>query len=204
MALGGVILGAILALGAYCALLGAFTRFSGLVLFILAATGLSHMHTQPVAGTMPAGGGGIIGQQVANPLLSLTGALGTTLFLLALVLVGITLFTGLSWFSVMDAIGNGLGYSVILIITAVIRELFGTGRLFGYVILPVVSEGGWYVPNGLMGFSPAAFFNPLPAPSMPRMKIPRPPSRPNRRKKIQLGRLAATRMRSGSTVNVPS
>jgi S-DNA-T family DNA segregation ATPase FtsK/SpoIIIE len=82
------------------------TRFSGLVLFILAATGLSHLHTQPTAGTMPAGGGGIIGQQVANPLLSLTGALGTTLFLLALVLVGITLFTGLSWFSVMDAIGK--------------------------------------------------------------------------------------------------
>jgi Na+-transporting NADH:ubiquinone oxidoreductase subunit D len=60
--------------------------------------------------------------------------------------------------SVMDAIGNGIGYSLILIVTAVLRELLGSGRLFGFVILPLVSEGGWYVPNGLMLLSPAAFF----------------------------------------------
>lgn len=60
--------------------------------------------------------------------------------------------------SVMDAVGNGIGYSLILIITAVLRELLGSGRLLGYVILPLVSEGGWYVPNGLMLLSPAAFF----------------------------------------------
>ena len=86
--------------------LGWLTRFSGLILFILSSTGLTHLHTNPAAGTMPAGGGGIIGQQIALPMLQLTGALGATLFLLALVLVGITLFTGLSWFSVMDGIGK--------------------------------------------------------------------------------------------------
>jgi len=60
--------------------------------------------------------------------------------------------------SIQDAIGNGIGYSLILLITAVFRELLGSGRLFGYVILPLVSEGGWYVPNGLMLLAPAAFF----------------------------------------------
>ena len=56
-----------------------------------------------------------------------------------------------------DAIGNGLGYSVVLISVAFVRELFGTGRLAGITVLPTVSEGGWYVPNGLMAMSPAAF-----------------------------------------------
>ena len=56
-----------------------------------------------------------------------------------------------------DAIGNGLGYSVVLISVAFVRELFGTGRLAGMTVLPTVSEGGWYVPNGLMAMSPAAF-----------------------------------------------
>ena len=86
--------------------LDGLTRISGLVLFILSATGLTHLHSQPAAGAMPAGGGGIIGQQIAVPVLELSGALGATLFLLAMVLVGITLFTGLSWFVVMDTIGK--------------------------------------------------------------------------------------------------
>ncbi|MDY7095380.1 MAG: NADH:ubiquinone reductase (Na(+)-transporting) subunit D [Acidobacteriota bacterium] len=60
--------------------------------------------------------------------------------------------------SMLDGIGNGLGYSMILIGTAVLRELFGSGKLFGATILPLVTEGGWYVPNGLMLLSPAAFF----------------------------------------------
>jgi len=60
--------------------------------------------------------------------------------------------------SFFDAIGNGLGYSVILMVTAVIRELLGSGSLMGYKILPLASDGGWYVPNGLMLVSPAAFF----------------------------------------------
>ena len=60
--------------------------------------------------------------------------------------------------SMLDGIGNGLGYSLILVGTAVLRELFGSGKLFGYAVLPLASEGGWYQPNGLMLLSPAAFF----------------------------------------------
>ena len=61
------------------------------------------------------------------------------------------------WNSFLDGIGNGLGYSVILIIVGTVRELFGSGSLLGYQILAPVSEGGWYVPNGLMLLSPSAF-----------------------------------------------
>ncbi len=60
--------------------------------------------------------------------------------------------------SFMDGIGNGLGYSLILLIVGFFRELFGAGRLFGYPIFPVVNDGGWYVPNGLMLLPPSAFF----------------------------------------------
>lgn len=60
--------------------------------------------------------------------------------------------------SFVDGIGNGLGYSVVLISVAVIRELFGSGKLFGYEILPLVTEGGWYNPNGLLLLPPSAFF----------------------------------------------
>jgi Na+-transporting NADH:ubiquinone oxidoreductase subunit D len=59
--------------------------------------------------------------------------------------------------SFIDAIGNGLGYSVVLILVAFARELFGSGKLAGVTVLPTVSEGGWYVPNGLMVLAPAAF-----------------------------------------------
>ncbi|NQY03250.1 MAG: NADH:ubiquinone reductase (Na(+)-transporting) subunit D [Halieaceae bacterium] len=60
--------------------------------------------------------------------------------------------------SFMDGIGNGLGYSVVLIFVAVCRELFGAGKLLGFEILPLVTEGGWYNPNGLLLLSPSAFF----------------------------------------------
>jgi Na+-transporting NADH:ubiquinone oxidoreductase subunit D len=60
--------------------------------------------------------------------------------------------------SFFDGIGNGLGYSVMLIALAVIRELFGAGKLMGIEILPVVTNGGWYVPNGLLLLPPSAFF----------------------------------------------
>ncbi|NQX89993.1 MAG: NADH:ubiquinone reductase (Na(+)-transporting) subunit D [Halioglobus sp.] len=60
--------------------------------------------------------------------------------------------------SFVDGIGNGLGYSVVLIAVAVVRELFGAGMLLGYEILPLVTDGGWYVPNGLMLLPPSAFF----------------------------------------------
>ena len=60
--------------------------------------------------------------------------------------------------SFIDGIGNGLGYSVILLSVGFVRELFGSGSLFGYPILTKVSDGGWYEPNGLLILSPSAFF----------------------------------------------
>jgi len=60
--------------------------------------------------------------------------------------------------SLVDGLGNGLGYGAILMLTAFIRELFGSGSLFGVSALPLVAEGGWYTPNGLMVLSPGAFF----------------------------------------------
>ena len=60
--------------------------------------------------------------------------------------------------SFIDGIGNGLGYSMILVGTAFIRELLGAGKLFGVAILPVANEGGWYVPNGIFVSSAGAFF----------------------------------------------
>jgi len=60
--------------------------------------------------------------------------------------------------SALDGIGNALGYSVILIIVGFFRELLGSGKLLGFTILPIHSEGGWYIPNGLMLLPPSAFF----------------------------------------------
>lgn len=60
--------------------------------------------------------------------------------------------------SFIDGIGNGLGYSVMLISVATIRELTGSGKLFGFEILPLINDGGWYNPNGLMLLPPSAFF----------------------------------------------
>jgi len=60
--------------------------------------------------------------------------------------------------SFIDGIGNGLGYSVVLLAVGFFRELLGAGKLFGFEILPVVTEGGWYNPNGLMLLAPSAFF----------------------------------------------
>ena len=60
--------------------------------------------------------------------------------------------------SFLDGIGNGLGYSLILMVVAFFRELLGAGKLFGVEIIPVANEGGWYIPNGLMLLPPSAFF----------------------------------------------
>ena len=60
--------------------------------------------------------------------------------------------------SFLDGIGNGLGYSVILLALGVVRELFGAGKLFGIEILPLINEGGWYNPNGMLLLPPSAFF----------------------------------------------
>ena len=60
--------------------------------------------------------------------------------------------------SFIDGIGNGLGYSVVLMLVATIREFFGSGSLFGMEVLPLVTNGGWYTPMGIMLLPPSAFF----------------------------------------------
>jgi Na+-transporting NADH:ubiquinone oxidoreductase subunit D len=60
--------------------------------------------------------------------------------------------------SFLDGIGNGLGYSFVLITIAIIKELFGFGTLLGIEILPVVTNGGWYQPNGLLILPFSSFF----------------------------------------------
>ena len=60
--------------------------------------------------------------------------------------------------SFLDGIGNGLGYSLVLVLVAFFRELLGAGKLLGFTLLPSTSEGGWYLPNGLMLLPPSAFF----------------------------------------------
>lgn len=62
------------------------------------------------------------------------------------------------WPSILDATGNGLGYSLILIVLGGLREFFGAGALLGYQILPLASEGGWYEPLQLMLLAPSGFF----------------------------------------------
>ncbi|MDZ7616260.1 MAG: NADH:ubiquinone reductase (Na(+)-transporting) subunit D [Patescibacteria group bacterium] len=60
--------------------------------------------------------------------------------------------------SFLDGLGNGIGYSLVLLVVGTIRELFGSGALLGYQILPLRTEGGWYEGNGLMLLAPSAFF----------------------------------------------
>ncbi len=60
--------------------------------------------------------------------------------------------------SLLDGIGNGLGYSIVLLLVGFFRELFGAGKLLGFTILPSTNDGGWYLPNGLMLLPPSAFF----------------------------------------------
>jgi Na+-transporting NADH:ubiquinone oxidoreductase subunit D len=62
------------------------------------------------------------------------------------------------WPSFLDGLGQGLGYSLILVTLGAFRELFGFGSLWGYPILPLVSDGGWYRPNSLLPLAPSAFF----------------------------------------------
>jgi Na+-transporting NADH:ubiquinone oxidoreductase subunit D len=60
--------------------------------------------------------------------------------------------------SFIDGIGNGLGYGLLLMCVGFFRELFGSGSLFGIVILEPINDGGWYIPNGLLLLPPSAFF----------------------------------------------
>jgi len=61
------------------------------------------------------------------------------------------------WLSFLDGLGNGLGYSLILIIVAILRELFGSGTLLGYEILILTQNGGWYLGNNYMVLSSSSF-----------------------------------------------
>jgi len=62
------------------------------------------------------------------------------------------------WQSFLDGIGNGLGYSLILILVGLVRELLGSGSILGHTLLTPQTAGGWYLPNGLMVLAPSAFF----------------------------------------------
>jgi len=60
--------------------------------------------------------------------------------------------------SFYDGIGNGLGYSMVLLVVGFFRELFGAGKLWGYEVFALTTDGGWYVANGMMLMPPSAFF----------------------------------------------
>jgi len=60
--------------------------------------------------------------------------------------------------SFLDGIGNGMGYAVILLTIGFMRELLGSGKLFGFTVLKLTNDGGWYQGNGLMLLAPSAFF----------------------------------------------
>lgn len=59
--------------------------------------------------------------------------------------------------SILDGLGNGLGYSLILLVVGAFREIFGSGSFFGLQLLQPTTEGGWYQTNGLMVLAPSAF-----------------------------------------------
>jgi Na+-transporting NADH:ubiquinone oxidoreductase subunit D len=62
------------------------------------------------------------------------------------------------WASLLDGLGNGIGYSWVLIVIGTIRELTGSGSLLGYPVLPLADSGGWFEPNEMMLLTPSAFF----------------------------------------------
>jgi len=62
------------------------------------------------------------------------------------------------YLSVLDGLGNGFGYSIVLLFVGFFRELFGSGKIYGVTVLQSVNEGGWYTPNGMMVLAPGAFF----------------------------------------------
>lgn len=85
--------------------LGPALRLVGIVGFLVSATGLLQLRFGPAA-DFSAGSGGILGQLVGRSLYSGFGPVGGNLFLLALLLISVTLATGISWFAVMDKLGQ--------------------------------------------------------------------------------------------------
>ncbi|MCE9678123.1 NADH:ubiquinone reductase (Na(+)-transporting) subunit D [Shewanella sp. AS1] len=60
--------------------------------------------------------------------------------------------------AVVDALGNAMGYGFVLLSVAFVRELFGSGSLFGHSLLTTVENGGWYLGNEMFKLAPSAFF----------------------------------------------
>ena len=60
--------------------------------------------------------------------------------------------------SLLDGLGNGLGYSLILLIVGALREFFGAGTLMGRAVVTTAADGGWFQPLGLMQLAPSGFF----------------------------------------------
>lgn len=60
--------------------------------------------------------------------------------------------------SLLDALGHAAGYSLVLSIVGAVREIFGSGTLLGFTVMPTIADGGWYQPLGLMLLAPSAFF----------------------------------------------
>ena len=61
------------------------------------------------------------------------------------------------WASLLDGLGNGMGYGMVLIIVATVREITGSGTWLGIPVLPLTEDGGWYSPNQMMLVAPSAF-----------------------------------------------
>jgi len=91
----------------------------GLVMALSAASGLSTLSLATYANLLPLGAGGVLGEVVGNGFVSIFGASGTSLLLLAVFLTGVTLYTGLSWLMVIDR----LGAVALLIMTRTARWL---------------------------------------------------------------------------------
>ncbi|RKZ96332.1 MAG: cell division protein FtsK [Gammaproteobacteria bacterium] len=94
----------------------------GLMMALAAASGLSTLSLASYAKLLPLGAGGVLGEVVGNGFVAIFGASGTTLLLLAVLLTGVTLFTGLSWLMVIDRIG-AIVMMAMTYITRKLREL---------------------------------------------------------------------------------
>lgn len=65
--------------------------------------------------------------------------------------------TNKPWPSLLDGLGNGLGYAMILLIVGFFREILGSGKIFGFQIIPQAAYAAGYLNNGLMVLAPGAF-----------------------------------------------